>query len=263
MTAWTAWPSSQRRTRGAWSTVPSERRATRPCPPWSRRWPPRTPSAATRRRPAARSCVRPRRAGCTADSDSMTCRPRRSRRASAPRSSSPRCRTCLRLRDARAGHRAVSRRVVPDLRHGCGACRLPRGAGPPAGRATGGLDLEAIDHDDAAPRPGAVVELAVQPDGRARRPRRRGGMGSRPRRAGVLRRVLRRVHLGRPTALGPPGRDGRGGRRALPVEAFEPGRAARGVLCRGPRARRVPARRAPARRSHGPRPGPGRRRRLP
>ena len=71
---------------------------------------------------------------------------------------------------------------------------------------------------------------------------------------GVLRRVLRRVHLGRP-ADAPSlqhGTDGRGG-RALAVEALEPGRGARRVLRRRRRAGRVPGRGAPARRAHGAR----------
>ena len=43
----------------------------------------------------------------------------------------------------------------------------------------------------------AVGQQPGEPDRRARRPRRGGGMGTGARRAGVLRRVLRRVHLGR------------------------------------------------------------------
>ena len=80
---------------------------------------------------------------------------------------------------------------------------------PPPGH-LGGLDLERDRSRRRAARPGAVVELAVEPDGRAGRPRRGGGVGAGARRAGLLRRVLRRVHLGRPAALGPrnTGRDG-------------------------------------------------------
>ena len=47
---------------------------------------------------------------------------------------------------------------------------------------------------------GAVGQQPGQPDRRARRPRRGGRVGPRPRRAGVLRRVLRRVHVGRAAA---------------------------------------------------------------
>ena len=43
-----------------------------------------------------------------------------------------------------------------------------------------------------------VGQHAGQPGRRPRRPRRRRGLGPRPRRAGLQRRVLRRVHLGRP-----------------------------------------------------------------
>ena len=48
-----------------------------------------------------------------------------------------------------------------------------------------------------------VGQLAEQPDGRARRSRRRGSVGPSPRRSGVQRRVLRRVHVGRPAAIDP------------------------------------------------------------
>ena len=47
---------------------------------------------------------------------------------------------------------------------------------------------------------GAVGQQPGQPHRGARRPRRGGGVGSRPRRAGVLRRVLRRVHVERAAA---------------------------------------------------------------
>ena len=70
----------------------------------------------------------------------------------------------------------------------------------------------------------AVGQQPVQPDRRARRSRRRRGVGSCPRRAGVQRRVLRRVHLGRPAEHDPAARPRRRRRRALAVEAVEPGR---------------------------------------
>ena len=134
-----------------------------------------------------------------------------------------------------------------------GAAPSPVPAAP--GR-LGGLDLDAIDAADAARALRAVVELAVEPDRRPGRPRRGGGLGAGARRPGVLRRVLRRVHLGRPAALGAPARRRRRGRRALALQALEPGRRARRVLRRRRRAGRVPARRAPARRPHGARARP-------
>ena len=111
--------------------------------------------------------------------------------------------------------------------------------------------------------PVAVVELAVEPDRGPRRPRGGGGVGTGARRSRVLRRVLRRVHLGRPAALGAPARHRRRGRGALALQALEPGRRAGRVLRRRRRAGRVPAGRAPARRPHGPGPGAGGRRGRP
>ena len=108
------------------------------------------------------------------------------------------------LRAARApparagqGHGAVPGGLVSDVRHGSGAGRVsrrPRAAG--AGTA-------------GRPRPrghrprrrracaGAVVELAVEPDRWPGGSRSGGRLGACARCPGVLRRVLRRVHLGR------------------------------------------------------------------
>ena len=62
----------------------------------------------------------------------------------------------------------------------------------------GGLDLDAVDPRRRRPGPGAVGQLPLQPDRAAHRPRARGRVGAGPRDPGLLRRVLRRVHLGRP-----------------------------------------------------------------
>ena len=86
--------------------------------------------------------------------------------------------------------------VVPDLRDGRDPRRLPAGAPCPS-TPDGRLDLAAIDPDDADAGAVPVGQQPGQPDRRARRPRRRRRLGPGARRAGVLRRVLRRVHLGR------------------------------------------------------------------
>ena len=84
------------------------------------------------------------------------------------------------------------------------------------------------------------VNSPGNPTGRPRRPRRRGGVGPGPRRAGVQRRVLRRVHLGRaaPRTILEHGARRRG-RRALALEALEPGRRPGRLLRRRRRAGRV------------------------
>ena len=84
--------------------------------------------------------------------------------------------------------------------------------------------LDDIDPADAARALCLWVNVARQPHRRARRPRRGRGVGPRPRRAGAVRRVLRGVHLGRPAAHDPRARPRRRARRALAVEALEPGR---------------------------------------
>ena len=58
--------------------------------------------------------------------------------------------------------------------------------------------------------------------------------GRAPRRPRVQRRVLRRVHLGRPAAHDPRARHRRIGRGALALEAVEPGRRPRRLLRRRP-----------------------------
>ena len=78
---------------------------------------------------------------------------------------------------------------------------------------------------------GAVGEQPEQSDGRTRRPRGGRDLGTRARGPGVLRRVLCRVHLvgswSHDSGIGP--RRARG--RALVVEAVEPRRSARRLLC--------------------------------
>ena len=135
-------------------------------------------------------------------------------------------------------------------------------AGLPGGAATRDARLDAIDPADAARALCLWVEHARQPHRRARRPRRGGRVGPGARRAGALRRVLRRVHLGRAAPHDPRARRRRRARRALAVEALEPGRR-RGPASTPatPTSSRYLARGAQARRVHGARPGAGGRRR--
>ena len=158
------------------------------------------------------------------------------------------------------GHRAVPGRVVPDLRHGSGAGRAaaPSPCRPRRDGRAASISTPSTPADAAR----ALVLWSNSPSNPT------GGLGDLGAEAAwgrahgvpvVLRRVLRRVHLGRPAALGAPARRRRRGGRALALQALEPGRRARRLLRRRRRAGRVPAGRAPARRAHGPGPGPGRR----
>ncbi len=151
-------------------------------------------------------------------------------------------------------------------------CRTPpmpwarswRAAGPSASRRPPGHRRRPRPRCDRRRRRGAgtraVVELALEPDGRPRRPRRGGGVGPGARRPRVLRRVLRGVHLGRasrarcsntaPTAWWPCTHSSKRSNLAgVRVGFYARRRRAGGVLARG----------APARRPHGSR----RRPRLP
>ncbi len=100
-------------------------RATRRRPPWSRRWPARAPSGATRRRSASPAL---REAAAALDRP-----PLRRRRRRRPRSAAcigtkefvGRLPHWLRLRDARPRHGAVPGGQLPDLRHGRDPGRVP------------------------------------------------------------------------------------------------------------------------------------------
>ena len=118
------------------------------------------------------------------------------RRASAPRSSSAALPQWLRLRTPDRDtvlYPAVATRPTRWARSwpAAGPCRCPS-------TTTGG----STSPPSTPPTPARALCLWVntpgQPDRRARRPRRGRGLGAGPRRAGVQRRVLRRVHLGRP-----------------------------------------------------------------
>ena len=180
-----------------------------------------------RRQPAAaRGRGRLADAGASGSARCPAWRPR-SPPAWGPRSWSPRCRTC-----SGCASRTRTRCCTPP----CPTRRTPWApsspgcravAVPPAPGRLGRSRPRRHRRRRRGPGPGAVVELAVEPDRRPGRPRRRGRVGPGARCPGVLRRVLRRVHLGRPTALGAPARPRRRGGRALAVQALEPGRRAR------------------------------------
>ena len=131
------------------------------------------------------------------------------------------------------------------------------------------LDLTAIDPGDAERALCLWSNTPANPTGGLDDLRRGRGMGAGPRRPGVLRRVLRRVHLGRAPGDRRPGTrcdhpelgQRRRRRGPLAVEALEPGGPARGVLRGRPGAGRLPERAPQARRVHGPRTGAGRSRR--
>ena len=137
---------------------------------------------------------RRRRARCCSGATAWTSRPTRlaacvgtkefvASLASLPRPAGP---------DAR--HGAVPGRRVPDLR----GLRPARRAARRAGRRStaGGSRFETLDDDDRRAVARALGELAVQPDGPARRPRRGRGVRAAPRHRRVLGRVLRGLHLG-------------------------------------------------------------------
>ena len=87
---------------------------------------------------------------------------------------------------------------------GCRAVPVPGAADG------GGPDLAAVDPDDAERALLLWTNSPSNPTGRSDRPGGGGGLGSAARGAGALRRVLRRVHLGRPAPdrPRPPGSEG-------------------------------------------------------
>ena len=112
---------------------------------------------------------------------------------------------------------------LSELRDGGDAGRLPGGGHPASSRRDVGPRRRRRRRRGTGAVP--VGQLAGEPVGAARRPGRGGRLGAGSRRAGALRRVLRRVHLGRPAPHDPGARHRGRPRRPLPVEAIEPGRA--------------------------------------
>src|SRR5581483_7895217 len=160
-------------------------------------------------------------------------------------------------------HRSLPGNLVPDLRHGGPARRVPRRARPPrrglAPRPVGGLRRRRCTG------PAPVGQRAGEPDRVAEqcRPAWRGRhLGPGPRRGRGQRRVLRGVQLG-------PGRRARPGRHrpqrrrrgraggALPVEAVEHGRLPVRVPGRRRRPRRLHRPGTDPRRDDGAGAGPG------
>ncbi len=107
----------------------------------------------------------------------------------------------LRLRDPGTRHRALPGDRLPDLRDGRDPRRLPARSRACGARRHDGPRRHRPGRRSSCPR--AVGQQPGQPDRRPRRPRRRCGVGTPARRAGVLRRVLRRVHLERSPAHDP------------------------------------------------------------
>ena len=91
-------------------------------------------------------------------------------------------------------HGAVPGGVVSLVRDGRRTGPLSGGTGAGTAGRTASTS-RSIAPDDVGARPAAVGEQPEQPDRGARRSRCRGRLGTRPRRARVLRRVLRRVHV--------------------------------------------------------------------
>ena len=121
----------------------------------------------------------------------------------------------------------------------------------------GRLDLAAIDADDAARALALWVNSPGNPTGACDDLGAVAAWGRAHERPGLLRRVLRRVHVERARPHDPRARTRRRRGRALAVEALEPRRRPARLLRRRPRAGAVPPRGAQARRDDGARTGAG------
>ena len=133
---------------------------------------------------------------------------------------------------------------------GCRA--VPIGARP-----DGTLDLDSILPEDADRALLLWVNSPGNPTGALDDLEAAAAVGSRARRSGLLRRVLRRVHLEGPGPHDPGVRSGRPGRGPLAVETLEPRRPPGGLLRGRSRAGQLPAGDPQARRDDGARPGAG------
>ena len=165
----------------------------------------------------------------------------------------------LRLRDPERDTVLYPAVVVPDLRHGGDAGRLPgRGGAAPAEADGAGSTSTPIAADDAER---AVLLWVNSPSNPTGGLTDLGG-GRRLGTGATACPVFSDECYTEFTWDGPPRSilqhgTRRGGGRALAVQALEPGRGAGRLLRRRPRAGGLPARRAPARRAHGPRAGAG------
>ena len=227
----------------------------------SRPWPPPAPSGATRRRSASLRCARRPPAGWPAASASTSAR-RQVAACIGTKELVAGLPHCLQLRTPGAGHGPVPGRQLPDLRDG-GDPRRRAGPCPCRSTTQWRLDLRPIDPADADRALCLWSNTPGNPAGGLDDLGGGGRVGPRARRARALRRVLRRVHLGRAAPHDPRARARGRPRRPLALQAVEPRRGAGRLLRRRPGAGRVPPRGAQARRLHGARPGAARRRRRP
>ena len=120
------------------------------------------------------------------------------------------------------------------------------------------LRLDSIAAADAERGALSLGQLTRQPEWFDRRPRCRRRVGEGARRAGLQRRVLRRVHLGRTSAHDPRARAGGPRRCSFAVEALQPGGLACRLLRGRPRAGALPHGGSKARRHDGAGAGAGR-----
>ena len=154
----------------------------------------RAPSAGTRRASARPTCGRRPAGGSPGASTWTSIRPR-SPPASAPRSSSARCRSGFGCAGPTATRSCTRRSSYPTYEMGAilAGCRAVAVPLDPAGR----LALDEIAPEDAGRALALWVNSPGNPTGALDDLGAAAALGPRPRRAGVLRRVLRRVHVGR------------------------------------------------------------------
>ena len=233
------------------STCRSARRPIRRPPPWSRRWAARAPSAGY---PASIGIAGLREAAACewmARRFGVECRPSA-------------VAACVGTKEFVAACRSGCGSGRPSATPSCTRRSATRPtpwapSWPAAGRAGAGrrpcrLDLDAIDPADAARALCLWVNTPGQPDRRARRSGAAAAWG----RAHDVPVFSDECYV-EFTWTGPPAHDPRArprrrGRRALAVEALQPGRRAGRLLRRRPRAGRTTSGGAQARRVHGARP---------
>ena len=174
-----------------------------------------------------------------------------SRRASGPRSSLPGVPHWLRLRTPGRDTVLCPLLAYPTYEMGAILARCRAVAVPTRPDGTHGAVVDLAGGRVAGTVP--VGQQPRKPRGSARGPGGGGELGTLTRRTGVLRRVLRGVHLGRARPHDPRARPRGRCRGPLAVETVEPRGAAGRVLRRRRRPCRVPVAPAPACRVHGSR----------